>query len=245
MSPPWGGVASGRSPARRPAGGATGFLPRSPISVWQANADAHANRSWAGPARCLRAGCGNPVQSAGRARNAGSWQIDLLGLVVMAGWTHRLLGVGLCQHHFAVLGRGVAHLAASRLKRRMLEPGHQFGCGRLVRIVALQAVGRGEGLVLVRLLKVRILRIVAIQAQTRAAALVRWNLFSIVGFGPGLVGVWQVSQAHVESGMTACPSPAQFQSRLVAAQAEVFLFAARCRLEQLILVVAGSADRGR
>jgi len=67
----------------------------------------------------------------------------------------------------SVFGRRVAGVAALGFKRRMLELRHQLGCRGLVRIVALQAIRRGEGLVLMGLLKIGILGIVAIQAERR------------------------------------------------------------------------------
>jgi hypothetical protein len=62
-----------------------------------------------------------------------------------------------------------------------------------MRIVALDAVGRGEGLVLVSLLQVRILGIVAIEAERRGR-LGEMERLSIVGSAPVLWVTWQVSQ---------------------------------------------------
>ena len=120
-------------------------------------------------------------------------RVDQLGLVVVAGDAKRF-GVGLRQHHFSVFGRRVAGIAAFACERRMHELRHQLGRIRLVRIMALHAVRRGEGLV-----------VDAPSASPRpsrrgnpgkapGADLVRWNLFSGVGSAPVLWVTWQVSQ---------------------------------------------------
>src|SRR5262249_47936055 len=90
--------------------------------------------------------------------------LDLLALVVMAGEAESL-DVGLRQHYFAVLGRRVAGLAPVALEGRMLEFRHQFGRVRLVRIMALHAIGGGEGLVVMRLFELGVVYVVAIETQ--------------------------------------------------------------------------------
>ena len=80
--------------------------------------------------------------------------LNQLGLVVVAGDAERL-GVGLRQDDLAVFGGRVAGVAALRFEGRMLKLRHQLRRGRLMRIVAFQAIGRREGLVLVRLLQAR------------------------------------------------------------------------------------------
>ena len=106
-----------------------------------------------------------------------------------------------------------------------------------MRIVALQTVGRAEGLVLMRLLQIRILRIMAIQAERRRS-LGQMEAVLRRRFGAGLVGDMAGVAAHIERGMTAALL-GHIQSGLVATEAEILFFVARKRLEELILVVAG------
>ena len=126
-----------------------------------------------------------------------------------------------------------------------------LGDVRLVRIVALQAVGRAEGLVLMSLLQIGILRIVAIHAKRRRR-LGQMEAVLHRRFGAGLVGDVAGVAAHIESGVTAALL-GHIQSGLVATEAEILFLAARNRLQELILVVAGVrivareavANRGR
>jgi len=145
----------------------------------------------------------------------------------------------------------VAHFAAARLIGRVLEFDHQLGRGGLVRVVAFGALGGSEGLALVRFLQVSIFGVVAVEAERRGglgemeAIFLGWLRTGFVG---GVAGV----AAHIERGVAA----AFFRdigAGLVALEAEIFLFAAGSRLEELIFVVrdvrvmAGEAvaDRGR
>ena len=117
----------------------------------------------------------------------------------------------------------------------MRERLHQLGLRRLVRIVALHAIGGGERLALVRLDQARVLRIVAVEAQRRSRlgqVIVELDLALLAGLVGDVAGV----AAHVQRRV-----PAAFlgnvQSLVVAGQAEIFVGAARSRLQQLVLVV--------
>jgi hypothetical protein len=71
---------------------------------------------------------------------------------------------------------------------------HQLRLRRLVRIVALQAVGGAEGLAVMRLLQARILDVVAIDAERRQRPWSGENRNSILPTSPVLWVTWQVSQ---------------------------------------------------
>ena len=146
--------------------------------------------------------------------------LNLLRLLAVAGNAEGL-GVGLRQHDLAVLGRRVAGVAASAGERRMRERLHQLGLRRLVRIVALHAIGGGERLALVRLDQARILGIVAIEAQRRSRlgqVIVELNLALLAD----LVGDVASLATHVQRGVPAALL-GNVQSLLVAGQAEVFV----------------------
>ena len=95
----------------------------------------------------------------------------------------------------------MADFAALLGKRRMHKLCHQLWRCRLVRIMALQTVGRGEGLVLMSFLQTLLLRIVAIQAECRGRlgqmelVLQRW-------FRTGLVGDMARVAAHIKRRVT-------------------------------------------
>ena len=150
-------------------------------------------------------------------------RVDQLGLVVVAGNANRL-GVLLCQHDFSVFGRSVAGVAALVGKRRVHELCHQLGRGRLVRIVALDAVGRGERLILVSLLQAFILGIVAIQTERRSC-LGQMEPVLRSGVGARLVGEMACVTAHVEGGVNAA-GLGHIQTGLVTSAAEVLFFPA-------------------
>ena len=166
--------------------------------------------------------------------------LDLLCLLAVAGNAEGL-GVALGQHDLAVLGRRVTGVAAPAGERRMRERLHQLGLRRLVRIVALHAVGGGERLPLVRLDQARVLGIVAIEAQRRSRlgqVIVELDLALLAD----LVGDVASLATHVQRGVPAALL-GNVQSLGVAAQAEVLVGAARSRLQQLVLVVGLCADR--
>ena len=175
---------------------------------------------------------------------------NLLGFVVVAGNAEGF-GVWLGKDDFSVLGWSVAHFAASRLIGRVLEFDHELGRGRLVGVVALHAVGGGEGLALMRFLQVSVFGVVAVEAERRGG-LGEMEAILHRGIRAGFVGGVAGVATHIERGVTAALFR-DIQAGLVAIEAEIFLLTARGRLEELVLigggvrVVAGEtvADRGR
>jgi hypothetical protein len=92
--------------------------------------------------------------------------LDEFRLIVVAGHAKRL-DILLGQHHFAVFSGSVAGAASVFVSKRwMQELGHQLRSGRLVRIVAAEAIGFFKGLVLMGLLQCCIFWIVAIDAES-------------------------------------------------------------------------------
>ena len=109
-----------------------------------------------------------------------------------------------------------------------------------MRVVALDAIGRGEWLVLVRLLQVGALDVMTVKAQ-------RWRRFGEViveldfaeryfadraCFVRGVAGV----AAHVEGGVAAAFG-GDIEAGGVASKAEIFFLVAGFGLQQLILIV--------
>src|SRR5208282_2292124 len=88
---------------------------------------------------------------------------DFLHYIVVARGTHFLLAAG--EDDLAVLGRSVAGVAGLVRKRTVQEGLHQLGRFRFVGIVAGQAVGFFNRLVLMRVGDLLVLGIVAINAQ--------------------------------------------------------------------------------
>jgi len=170
-----------------------------------------------------------------------SWMLNFGGLnqlrfIVVAGHAQGS-GIGLRQHHFSILGRGVADFALLVGKWWMGEFCHQLGSGARVGIVTAHAIGRFERLILVRLLQVRTLDVMAIYAEggRRLGEMkIEFGLADLPRFVRDVAGF----AAHVEGGM-----PAAFfghiQPGRMAAQAEVFFLVPRGRLQQLILIVRG------
>lgn len=92
-----------------------------------------------------------------------------------------------------------------------------------MRVVALETINRGKGLVIVRLLQVAIFRVVTIQAQRRGGFFKMTCKFSLAGiahFVDGMAGI----TAHVQRSVAAS-FRWNVQSCGVAGQAEVFAFA--------------------
>src|SRR5271166_3350807 len=145
--------------------------------------------------------------------------VDQLGFVVVAGHAQRF-GIGLRQHDLSVLCRSMAYVALFVGERRMQELGHQLGSGRLVGIVAGQAIGFVEGLILVRFLQVCSFGVVAVQAESRCCLgqmEIKFGLAEFPRFVRGMAGV----AAHVEGGVPAAFFRNVFAG-LVTAQAKVF-----------------------
>src|SRR5208283_475083 len=89
--------------------------------------------------------------------------LDLLRLLAVAS-NAECLAVALREHHLAVLSCCMTGVATLALKRWMGELLHQLCLRRLVRIVALHAIGGGERLPLMCLDQACVLGIVAIDA---------------------------------------------------------------------------------
>ena len=159
---------------------------------------------------------------------------DELGFVVVAS-NAQCLGVGLGEHNLTVFCRRMTGIAAIPLERDMLELCHQLGRIRLMRIVALEAVGGGEGLVVMGFLQVCILRIVAIKTERRCS-LGQVELVFRGWRGTGFVGDVAGVASHVERGMTAA-FRGHIQPGGMATAAEVFFRIAGDGLEELILIV--------
>ena len=162
--------------------------------------------------------------------------LDLLALFVVAGEAEGL-GVGLSKDDLSVLGGRVTHLAAAGLKWGVLELAHQLGLGRLVRVMALEAVDGGEGLILMGLLEAFVLGVVALDAQ-RGSGLGEVELVFLRGLGPCLVGDMAGFASHVENGMAASVLR-NVDADVVAVKAEVLFGPAGGGLEEDVLVVGG------
>ena len=157
-----------------------------------------------------------------------------LGFVVVAGNAEGL-GARLRQHHFPILRRGMANVALLVSKGRMRELCHQFGSGRLVRIVAAHAIGSFKGLVLMSLLQVRAFYVMASDTKfghSFGEMEVELGLTDFSRF----VGDMATVAAHIESGVAAA-FLGYVQSSFMAAQAKVFFLIAGSSLQQLKLVV--------
>ena len=136
-----------------------------------------------------------------RSRMRNFRRVDQFGFLVVAGHAERL-GVGLRQYYFSILGRRMADFTLLVGKRWMRELRHQLRRRRLVRIVTAQAIGRSEGLILVRLHKGRILGIVAIKAE-RWSSLGQMESVFNREVGPRLMRNVAGLASHVERGMAA------------------------------------------
>src|SRR5664279_1529082 len=169
-----------------------------------------------------------------RARMLHLGLLDLVRLLAVAGNAEGL-GVALGQHDFAVLGGRVTGIAAPARERSMRERLHQLGLRRLVRVVALHAIGGGERLPLMRFDQARVLGIVAIEAQGRrrfGQVIVELDLALLADF----VGDVASLTTHVEGGVTAALW-GDVEALDVAGEAKILPLIAGCRLQQLKLVV--------
>ena len=145
---------------------------------------------------------------------------DLLGHILVA---HHAQGLHILlrQHNFAVLGRRMASVALLAFKRIVQEGLHQLRRLGLVRIVALQAIGFVDGLVLVGLEHRRIFHIVAVKAQRRRVLGQVIREFALRGVACLVNNVAGVA-AHVERRVPAA-ALGNVHTRVVTSQAEVFL----------------------
>ncbi len=121
----------------------------------------------------------------------------------------------------------------------------------MMRVMTLQTVRRGEGLILMSLLQSGILDVVTV--QTKGGGRFGEMEFVIRGrFRSGFVSQMTSVASDIQCGMVA-PFFGDVQARLVATEAKIFFCVAREWLEELILViravwiVAGKAiaDGGR
>jgi hypothetical protein len=143
--------------------------------------------------------------------------------VVMAS-DAEALGVGLGEHNLAVLCRCMAKFAGLLREGRMHELGHQLGRIRLMRIVALNTIGLGEGLILVRILQVGVLGVVTVETKRRSRLGEMEAVFSR-RLRSGFVGSVADIASHIERGM-ATALLRNVQTGLMATEAEVLFFAA-------------------
>ena len=170
-----------------------------------------------------------------RARMLHLGGLDQLGLRVVAHHAE-ILHVGLCQHHFPVFRRRVAHFALLIRERRMRELGQQLGRRRLVWIVALHAIRGGKRLILVRLLQIGALRVVAIDAQRRwrlGQVIIKLDLARFAGLVRDVARLAAHIQGHVPAALRR-----RVQSNSVAREAKIFFLVARAGLNQLKFVIA-------
>ena len=120
---------------------------------------------------------------------------------------------------------------------------HQLGGFRLVRIVAGEAIGRGEGLSLVRLHQTGVLHIVTIDAQ-RGSVLgqvkIKFALAALARLVHRVAGV----AAHVECGVAAALLR-NIRSLRVAGEAEIVFLIARGQPSVVDSYCRKCADRGR
>ncbi len=160
--------------------------------------------------------------------------VHLFADITVAGKAQRP-GVRVRENYLSVhwgLVAGIAHLVFERIVQIGL---HQFGRPGLMRIVALNAVGAAEGLILVGLLQARVFGIVAIDAERwrRLCQVIIEFLFSTLAV---LVGQVAGLASHVESGVTT-PSLWDVHTFGVALETQVVVLGgASRRLQQLILI---------
>ena len=160
--------------------------------------------------------------------------VDQLGLVVVACDANFFCG-GLSEDDLPIFGSGMAHVAALVGEGRMHELCHQLGRRGLVRIMAAQAVGGGERLTLMRLLKAGGLGIVTVQAKG-GCGFREMELVLGREIGAGFVGGVAGIAAHIERGVAAafCRN---IQALRVAVETEVLALFAASGLKQLIFVI--------
>src|ERR1039457_3076953 len=207
------------------------------VSLLTVAGEASRNRVRLQEPRCpsgMRIMAGNAFALCARMLHLGL--LDLLCLFAVTSYAEGL-GVALRQHDFAVFCGRVTGIATLALEGRMRELLHQLGLRRLVRVVALHAIGGGERLPLMRLDQARVLGIMAIEAQRRrrlGQVIVELDLALLAD----LMGDVASVATHIQRGV-----PAAFvgnvESLRMAGQAEVFVGPAGSRYQQLVLVVAG------
>lgn len=159
---------------------------------------------------------------------------NLVRFVSVAGEAE-FLRAGLRQDNLAIGGRLVTRRAGRAVaERRMNEGLQKFWRFGLVRIVASQAVGFGDGLVVMRPGEGCILWIVAVDAQRRRI-LGQMKVELSLAPRPDLVGGVAGGASHVQRNVTA----AFFRNRdahIVTGQAEVVVFVPCVRFQQLVCI---------
>ena len=167
---------------------------------------------------------------------------DLLGHLLVA---HHAQGlhVLLRQHYFAVLGGRMASVALLAFKRVVQERLHQLWRLGLVRIVALEAVGFLDRLILVGLDHRRVFHVVAVKAQRRRVFGQMIGEFALRGIAC-LVSHMAGVAATVE-GRVPAAALGDVHARVVTGQAEVLLLRfSRNRLARVGSCFPPHADRG-
>ncbi len=154
--------------------------------------------------------------------------LNELGFIVVA-CDADCLGVSLGENDLAVLCRSMTEIAALGFEGRVHELDHQFGNCGLMGIVAFETVGRGEGLILMRLLQVSVLGVMTINTERRS-----WLGEVIFVFDGRLNASFVCSvaciAAHIKRGVTAA-FLRDIHASLMAGEAKVFFFATILGLE--------------
>lgn len=159
---------------------------------------------------------------------------NLLGFVIVASDTEGFR-VALGEDNFAVFRGSVADVALLIGEGRMGKLRHQLGSGGLMRIVASDAIGLFEWLILVRLLQIGIAGIVAIETKRRrpfGQMKIVFQFAQLAGFVGGMAGI----ATHIESGVAAALGW-YVLAGIMASEAEILFGIAGNWFEQLILVI--------
>src|SRR5689334_1634571 len=149
--------------------------------------------------------------------------IDLLRLLGMAG-NAELLWAGCRQHDLAVFHRLMTCAAGGRaaIKGCMHHGLHQLGAVRLMRVVALETISLRKRLVIVSLLQAGIVPLMTFKTECRSRFLEVIRELSLIWI-TNLVNCVTGVAAHIQSCVPAAFG-SNFETRRVAAQAEILLF---------------------
>jgi len=161
--------------------------------------------------------------------------LNRVGLLGMAS-NAKVFRIGLREDNFSVLRGSMAGIARFIGKRWMQELPHQLRRGRLVRIVALCAVRFLKWLIVVRLLQRRVFHVVTIDAQ-RGRGLgqmeIKLRLADFADLMCRMAGI----ATHIKRRVAATLR-SHIQPLRVALETKIRALISRCRLQQLIFVVA-------